>query len=119
MTKRMLFYAPLVAVPALLLFVAVGGVIVQLLWNWLLPPLFHWPLVSFWQALGLLCLCRILFGGLGRHVIVGRGLRGRMRERWMRLTPEEREQLRRAIRTRFGSGLFTDDPVDRDTRPGP
>ena len=37
------------------------------LWNWLLPPLFGWRTLGFWQALGLLALCRILFGGLGGH----------------------------------------------------
>ena len=38
---------------------------VRLLWNWLLPSLFGWRLITFWQALGILVLCRILFGGLG------------------------------------------------------
>jgi hypothetical protein len=35
------------------------------LWNWLLPPLFGWRQITFWQALGILALCRILFGGFG------------------------------------------------------
>jgi hypothetical protein len=43
----------------------VGGFIVMQLWNWLLPAIFGWKAVTFWQALGLLALCRILFGGLG------------------------------------------------------
>ena len=48
-----------------LVFVAVGGVVVQLLWNWLLPPLFGVREVTLLQALGLLALSRILFGGFG------------------------------------------------------
>ena len=51
----------------MVLFVFIGGEVVRLLWNWLLPPLFGWRQITFWQALGLLALCRILFGGFGRH----------------------------------------------------
>lgn len=62
-----------------LVFVAVGGVVVQLLWNWLLPSLFGVPEVTLWQALGLLALSRILFGGFGRG---GRSHDGPRREWW-------------------------------------
>ena len=47
------------------LFIVIGGEVVMHLWNWLLPPLFGWRQITFWQALGLLALCRILFGGIG------------------------------------------------------
>ena len=81
-TRRLLFIAPL-AVLGLALFTCLGGEIVMLLWNWLLPPLFGWRQITFWQALALLALCRILFGGLGHHG--GRrshaGLRRRMADR--------------------------------------
>src|SRR5215467_14166164 len=56
--------AALIAIP---LFLFIGGQVVMHLWNWLLPPLFGWRALTFWQALGLLALCRILFGGLGHH----------------------------------------------------
>jgi len=49
-----------------LVFIAAGGALVQQLWNWLLPAIFGVREVTFWQALGLLALCRILFGGFGR-----------------------------------------------------
>ncbi len=77
----MLLIAPL-AIVGLLLFVAIGGEVVLLLWNWLLPPLFGWHQVTFWQALGILALCRILFGGFGRHGSHRSGVRRRMAERW-------------------------------------
>ena len=51
--------------PAIVLFTWVFGEVVMHLWNWLLPTLFGWRQISFWQALGLLVLCRILFGGWG------------------------------------------------------
>lgn len=76
--------------------VAVGvfGLVVMGLWNWLVPGLTGWHALSFVQALGLLVLCRILFGGFGR----GGMFRERMRARFERMTPEEREQFR----ARFG-----------------
>lgn len=41
------------------------GWIVQHLWNWLMPVLFHLPTVTFWQAAGLVLLSRLLFGNIG------------------------------------------------------
>src|SRR5213594_1320125 len=102
MRRRWIFIAPL-AILGLLLFIVIGGQAVRLLWNWLLPPLFGWRQITFWQALGLLALCRILFGGYG-----GRGVRSRVRrrmaERWERMTPEERERFRQGMRGRCGFG---------------
>jgi hypothetical protein len=88
------------AIAAFLVFIALGGQVVHLLWNWLMPPLFGWPAITFWQALGLLALCRILFGGFGRHGS-GRSYRGRMDARWERMTPEERERFRAGMRGRY------------------
>lgn len=98
-----------------LLFVAIGGAVVQALWNWLLPALFGWPQITFWQALGLLALCRILFGGLGSHAGGPRSnVRRRWSERWNerfaervterleQMTPEERERFKQRMRERWG-----------------
>jgi hypothetical protein len=102
MKKKLIIIAPL-AILGILLFIAAGGAIVALLWNWLLPALFGWPRITFWQAVGLLALCRILFGGLGRHAISPPYGRRRMAERMVgRMTPEERERFRQRIRERFG-----------------
>ena len=60
--RRLLYIAPL-AILGMLLFVAIGGALVMPLWNWLLPPLMGWSEINFWQALGLVALCRLLFGG--------------------------------------------------------
>jgi hypothetical protein len=104
--KKLMFIAPL-AILAMLLFIALGGEIVKLLWNWLLPPLFGWREISFWQALGMLALCRILFGGCGLHGSVRSNVRRRMAERWERMTPEERERFRQGIGGRCGFGPST------------
>ena len=77
--------------------VAGFGLAVMLLWNWLLPELFGWREIGFWQALGLLVLGRILFGRIGGHGWHG-GWRRRMLERWNQMTPEEREKFRAGFR---------------------
>jgi hypothetical protein len=92
----------LVAPPAIVLFVWLFGEIVMHLWNWLLPGLFGWHVITFWQALGLLVLCRILFGGFGNGG-KGGGRRGRRKaEMWEKMTPEEREVIRQNMRNRCG-----------------
>ena len=97
MKRKWIWIAPL-AILGIVLFAYLGGEIVMLLWNWLLPPLFGWRTLTFWQALGLLALCRILFGGWGGSG-GGKGhMRHRMRERWEKMTPEEREKFRQGLR---------------------
>jgi uncharacterized membrane protein len=102
MRKKWMFIAPL-ALLGMVLFTFIGGEVVLRLWNWLMPPLFGWHQVTFWQALGLLVLCRILFGGLGLNGRGRNGMRRRMAERWERMTPEERERFREG-RERCGFG---------------
>ena len=103
--KRLIVIAPL-AILGMLLFIAIGGELVLHLWNWLLPPL-GWRQITFWQALGMLLLCRILFGGLGLHGSGRSSFRRRMEERCEHMTPEERERFRQRFRERFGFGQST------------
>jgi hypothetical protein len=102
MRKKWIYIAPL-ALLGLVVFAFIGGELVKHLWNWLLPPLFGWKEVTFWQALGLLALCRILFGGLGMGGPGRRGPRRHMRERWERMTPEARERAGHWMRERCGA----------------
>jgi len=106
MRKRWIFIAPL-AILGIAAFIAIGGELVMHLWNWLLPPLFGWPLITFWQAVGILALCRILFGGFGHHGSGRSKFRRRMAERWERMTPEERERFRQGMRGGCGFGPST------------
>jgi len=117
--KRLFFIVP-AAIVGIVLFMALGGWIVQYLWNWLLPPLFGWRMITFWQALALLVLCRILFGRWGGGRRGSPGMRNRLRERirermgekwdqrwnerWEQMTPEEREKFRQGMRARCGFG---------------
>jgi hypothetical protein len=110
MRKRWIWMPAMLA--GFVLFIFLGGEVVRLLWNWLLPPLFDWRPITFWQALGLLALTRILFGGFGgRGRFRGHGgfrrhmshrIADRVAARWERMSPEEREQFRQRIRERCG-----------------
>jgi len=100
MTKLMII-APL-AILGMVIFIFIGGETVMLLWNWLVPALFGFKQVTFWQGLGLLALCRILFGGFGMSGGASRRSRRQMFERWERMTPEERERFRQRLYGRGG-----------------
>jgi membrane protein required for beta-lactamase induction len=89
------------AIVGLTLFVAIGGVVVMLLWNWLAPALFRLPEITFWQALGLLALCRILFGGIGPMGGASSRAKRRMAERHEHMTPQEREHVRQEMQGRM------------------
>jgi len=61
------------------------------LWNWIVPDLFGLRSITFWQALGLLLLCRLLFGWKSHsHYSSHSHL---MKERWSKMTPEERKKF--------------------------
>ena len=96
--RKMLYIAPL-AILGMVLFIFLGGTIVRLLWNALLPPLFGAPSVTFWQALGLLVLARILFGGF--RLGGGNHRRPWRRDRWDPMSPEERDRLKEGMRARW------------------
>ncbi len=108
--KKLVCMVPL-AIVGMLVFSFIGGQIVLHLWNWIVPPLFGWPEIGFWQALGLLVLCRILFGGFGMHSGSRRCRRRHIDENWQFLSPEERERFRQRMRERWGF-----DPATRETR---
>jgi len=81
--------------------VAALGTVVMVLWNWLMPELFGWRVIGFWQAVGLLVLSKILLGGLlGR--LGPMHWRARMTERWAQMTDEERAQFRAGMRRHCG-----------------
>jgi len=81
-----------------LIFVGGFGWAVHQLWNLLMPEIFGLPSISFWQAVGLLSLSWLLFGGwrgMPRARRWGSGRRGG----WEGLTPEEREVFARRMRS--------------------
>jgi Ca2+/H+ antiporter, TMEM165/GDT1 family len=106
--KGAAFLGLILGVLALLSFVVMG------LWNALIPGLFRGPVLTFWQAAGLLVLSKILFGGLRRGHGWHHGRqhwRGEMwRRKWESMTPEERERLRARFRDRCGGWGGSEEP---------
>ncbi len=74
------------------------GYIVQLIWNWLMPELFGFKIISYWQAFALVVLAKLLFGGFGQH-------------------HHDRHSVRdRRVKHGFPDWEpFADDRIDRDT----
>ena len=52
---------------AAIVFALLFGYVIMWLWNWLLPEIFGLTTIGYWQAVGLLILAKMLFGGLGGH----------------------------------------------------
>ena len=96
------FLFPLFAAVAVL----VLGAAVMWLWNAILPALLGVAFISYWQAVGLLILCRLLFGNFSR----GKGApcaqhaqnKAAFREKWLHMNDEERARLREEWRKRCG-----------------
>ncbi|MGV3765730.1 MAG: hypothetical protein ACO1NW_06360 [Chitinophagaceae bacterium] len=82
--------------------------VVMSLWNNILPEVLGVKTITFWQAMGILVLSKILFGGFG-----GKGGGGRkrgkqhwknnIREKWEQMSPEQREQFKSKWYNRCGA----------------
>jgi hypothetical protein len=96
--RKFMFFIPVAVLIAFAL-----GYVVMFLWNSILPEVAHVGKLNYWQALGLLVLCRLLFGNF-RHGGPGGGFgrKGRgMREKWQNMNEEERARFREEYRKRF------------------
>jgi hypothetical protein len=80
------------------------GSVVMYLWNAILPGVLGIGAITFWQAIGILVLSKILFGGWkgGHGHQKWNAHSPEMREKWMHLSPEEREKMRAEWRGRCG-----------------
>ena len=93
------------------------------LWNWLVPDLFNGPVITFWQALGLLVLSKILFSGFGKGGHRGGGSwkqhywKSHLKEKWNTMTPSERERLKEKIRGKWCMPS-EEEPVKATENPG-
>lgn len=88
---------------AVLGFLALFTFAVHALWNGVLVNVVAVKAVSYWQALGLLVLAKILFGGFPGRRGGGPRWRGRMTaKQWQSMDPAQREQMREEMRRRFG-----------------
>ncbi|HPF96257.1 MAG: hypothetical protein R2802_12655 [Flavobacteriaceae bacterium] len=94
-SKRKLFFI----VPILILFGL--SAIVMWLWNAILPNVVNVSSITYWQAMGILVLSKILFGGFG----CGKHKHSMQKKHWLhkmkQMTPEEREKFKQEWKQRF------------------
>ncbi len=83
--------------------------IVMWLWNALLPDILGVKEVTYWQAMGLLVLSKILFGGLGdgmgKEKSNHSGPKKNFRQKWRNMSEEEREHFREQWRKRCNKDI--------------
>jgi hypothetical protein len=48
-------------------FIMIFAYITMRLWNWLMPEIFGLIIIDYWQALGIIILAKIFFGGFGNY----------------------------------------------------
>lgn len=96
--RRFFFLIPI----AILGFLALFTWAVYALWNGVLTDVLGVKVITYWQALGLLVLAKILFGGFPCRNFGPPCHERMMAKRWSCLSPEQREQLREEMRHRFG-----------------
>lgn len=77
--------------------------LVMVLWNAILPNLIHVGQLGYWQALGLLVLCKILFGGFKMNGGPGRGKGQRWKAKFENMSHEEREEFKQRLKERYGN----------------
>lgn len=88
---------PLVIIAAALLV----GVVVMWLWNAVLPPVLNTKEITYWQAVGLLVLCRILFGSFGRRNSSGPPFKKQYwKDKWHSMSPDEKTKFREEWKNR-------------------
>jgi hypothetical protein len=99
--KRKFFFI----IPVVILFAVTG--VVMWLWNGILPDVTGVGEITYWQAMGILVLSKILFGGFGgfrKHR--GGWHKERMKEKFRNMSPEERENFKQQWRERFARKGF-------------
>ena len=93
MKKKWVRKVPVViAVATAGIFVFSGAV--MLLWNNILPGVLHVGAITLWQAMGMLVLGKLLFGGFrGRRGMAGAHWKKHIFGKWQDMAPEEKEMF--------------------------
>ncbi len=106
-------------------FVMLFSYIVMRLWNGILPDVLGVKIISFWQAMGILVLSKILFSGFGgfhhKKEQFKNRFRQKMLDKWEHMTPEEKQKFKDEWknRCRGWGGRFNDKdfPVNEPNEP--
>lgn len=120
MKHRKFFRGPLFIIK-LVLILAITSAVVMLLWNALIPALFAGPVLTYWQAAGLLILTKIFFGAMGKgfgrhrsHHYADEMWKKKLKEKFESMSPEEQEKFRKRCRVKFSAMEFDekDNPAE-------
>jgi len=109
--KRIFFKGRFIFMPILAAAIlSLVSFVVMQLWNNLLPAILHVGIITFWQAMGIFILCKILFGfGKGGHRWGGGGgapwMRRKMEQKFNNMTPEEKERFKQKMSERMCGGF--------------
>ena len=83
--------------------------IVMWLWNAILPEVVGAKTINYWQAMGILVLSKILFGGL-KGGVSGKNCGGwkkhHLESNMETMSPEEREVFKEKLKERFKNNRF-------------
>ena len=93
------------------------GWIVMKLWNAILPPVLGLHMITYWQAVGILVLSRILFGGFSKGGSRRRGGPYMWKEKWMNMSDEEKLKFQEEWKRRCGFG-YSNPPAETKEQPG-
>ena len=98
--NRFFIAIPFIIIAAILLI----SFIVMQLWNAILPAVLNVHAITYWQAVGILVLSKILFGSFGRRGFSSRergwGGGAHLRQKWMKMSDEERAKFREELKKR-------------------
>jgi len=105
-------------------FICAVGFSVQYLWNWLIPELFHGPVINFWQAIGLCGLGKLIFGwhgggGAPWGMRAKQQWRRRMMEKMEHMSDEEKIKLREKFRKCSMGRRWNDEDFNDRQQPKP
>jgi hypothetical protein len=106
MKRRFWFGKAVMILVCITAFVMLFSFIVMNLWNAILPDVLGVKMITFWQALGILVLSKILFSGFGGFHRKREQFKNRFRQRMMdklaTMTPEEKEKFKNEWKNRCG-----------------
>lgn len=102
--KQKFFFKYVVWGAIALLFFAL---VTMLLWNWLIPSIFNGPALTYFQALGLLLLTKLLLWGFGKPGNYGpytnQFFKEKFYEKFSHMTPEQREAFKQRMKDKWCS----------------
>jgi hypothetical protein len=99
-------------------FVIAFGGLVMVLWNWLIPSIFNLREINFWEALGLLVLGKLLFGGFhGKDKSRSMRWKQHYYNKFSSMTPEDRERFKAKMKEKwcYREKNVSDSPSDTST----